>query len=167
MYDTIVKKYKEMHYMKINTKKLRCYRKRLGLSSQEFAFVCDIPVGTYFSYEAGLRNPKPKNLNIMASKLNVSIDDLTSGIEDYTMKSKERNGKTKEEIMKERVDIDCYLLRNRRKQLGIKAEYIAEHSNLSVSRYREYERGLGRPTREKARKMCDILNLKFYELVIE
>lgn len=153
--------------MKINTEKLKCYRKRLGLSSQEFAFVCNIPVGTYFSYESGGRNPKTETLNIIASKLHVSVDDLTSTDEDYIAKSKEKKGKSKEAIMKERVDIDCYLLRTKRKQLGIKAEYIAEHSDLSVSRYREYERGIGRPTREKARKICNVLNLKFYELVIE
>ena len=153
--------------MKINTEKLKCYRKRLGLSSQEFAFVCDIPVGTYFSYESGCRNPKKENLNAIAKKLNVSVDDLTSCDDDYESKLNEAKMKSKEDISKERVEIDRYLLRTRRKQLGIKAEYIAERSNLSVSRYREYERGIGRPTREKARKMCDVLNLNFYELVIE
>lgn len=153
--------------MKINTKKLKCYRKRLGLSSQEFAFACDIPLGTYFSYESGCRNPKIDNLKVIANKLNVSIDDLTSDDEDYIAKTKEKKGKSKKEIMKERVEIDCYLLRTRRKQLGIKAEYIAKIVGLSVSRYREYERGFGNPTREKARKMCNVLNLKFYELVIE
>ena len=153
--------------MKINTEKLKRYRKRLGLSSQEFAFVCDIPVGTYFSYESGCRNPKKENLNAIAKKLNVSVDDLTSCDDGYESKLNEAKMKSKEDISKERVEIDCYLLRTRRKQLGIKAEYIAERSNLSVSRYREYERGIGRPTREKARKMCDVLNLNFYELVIE
>ena len=153
--------------MRIDTEKLRYYRKRLGLSSQEFAFVCDIPLGTYFSYESGARNPKAENLNIIANKLHISVDDLISKDDDYLAKLKEKKGKSKEAIMKERMEIDCYLLRTRRKQLGIKAEYIAERSNLSVSRYREYERGIGRPTREKARKMCDVLNLKFYELVID
>ena len=153
--------------MKINTEKLKRYRKRLGLSSQEFAFVCDIPVGTYFSYESGCRNPKKENLNAIAKKLNVSVDDLTSCDDGYESKLNEAKMKSKEDISKERMEIDCYLLRTRRKQLGIKAEYIAERSNLSVSRYREYERGIGRPTREKARKMCDVLNLNFYELVIE
>ena len=153
--------------MKINTEKLKRYRKRLGLSSQEFAFVCDIPVGTYFSYESGCRNPKKENLNAIAKKLNVSADDLTSCDDGYESKLNEAKMKSKEDISKERMEIDCYLLRTRRKQLGIKAEYIAERSNLSVSRYREYERGIGRPTREKARKMCDVLNLNFYELVIE
>ena len=153
--------------MKINTEKLKCYRKRLGLSSQEFAFVCDIPVGTYFSYESGCRNPKKENLNIIANNLHISVDDLISKDDDYESKLNEAKMKSKEDISKERMEIDCYLLRTRRKQLGIKAEYIAERSNLSVSRYREYERGIGRPTREKARKMCDVLNLNFYELVIE
>lgn len=153
--------------MKINTEKLKCYRKRLGLSSQEFAFVCDIPVGTYFSYESGCRNPKKENLNAIAKKLNVSVEDLTSCDDGYESKLNEAKGKSKEDASKERVEIDCYLLRNRRKGLKISAEYVAECSGISVSRYREYERGLGRPTREKARKMCDVLNLKFYELVIE
>lgn len=149
--------------MKINPRKLKCYRKRTGLTSQEFAFVCDIPVGTYFSYESGQRSPKYENLKVIAEKLKVTIDELTSEDDEYFSDVK----KTKEEIAKERMQIDYYLLKNRRKRLGVKAEYMARCVGVSVSRYREYERGLGNPTRAMVRNMCNALNIKFYELVVE
>ena len=151
--------------MKINAGKLKCYRKRTGLSSQEFAFICDIPVGTYFAYESGRRNPKFETVKVIAEKLKITVDELTSDDEEYMSEMKKRQRKTKEQISKERVSIDRYLLRSRRKQLRIKAEYMAKQVGVSVSRYREYENGYGNPTREMARRMCNALNLKFYELV--
>ena len=166
MYDIMKKRGKGERFMKLNAEKLKCYRKRTGLSSQEFAFICDMPVGTYFSYESGQRNPKYENLKIIADKLNVSIDDLTSNDEDYIPDVKKKR-KSERDISKERVVLDRFLLRSRRKQLNIKAEYIAKRVGISVSRYREYEKGYGNPTRKMAREMCNVLNLKFYELVVE
>ena len=153
--------------MKLNAGKLKSLRKRTGLSAQEFAFVCDIPVGTYFTYEAGRRNPKIENLQVIADRLKTTIDVLVSDDDEYIIKSRVEVKKTKEQIAKERVIIDRYVLRSRRKQLRIKADYIANKIGISVTRYREYENGYGNPTRAMARIMCDVLDLKFYELVIE
>ena len=69
--------------MKLNAGKLKCLRKRTGLSAQEFAFVCDIPVGTYFTYEAGRRNPKIENLQVIADRLKTTIDVLVSDDDEY------------------------------------------------------------------------------------
>ena len=153
--------------MKLNAGKLKCLRKRTGLSAQEFAFVCDIPVGTYFTYEAGRWNPNIENLQIIADKLKTTIDVLVSDDDEFIIKSRVEVKKTKEQIAKERVIIDRYVLRSKRKQLRIKADYIANRIGISVTRYREYENGYGNPTRAMARIMCDVLDLKFYELVIE
>ena len=153
--------------MKLNAGKLKCLRKRTGLSAQEFAFVCGIPVGTYFTYEAGRRNPKIENLQVIADRLKTTIDVLVSDDDECIIKSRVEVKKTKEQIAKERVVIDRYVLRSKRKQLRIKADYIADKVGISVSRYREYENGYGNPTRAMARIMCDVLGLKFYELVIE
>ena len=153
--------------MRINVEKLKCYRKRTGLSSQEFAFVCDIPIGTYFSYESGQRNPKQETINIIAKKLGITVEDLTSVDDEFISNIKKKQGKSKDELAKERMIIDYCLLRTRRKQLGLKTKDVAKYVGLSESRYREYEQGNGRPTRAMTRKMCDILNSKFYELVIE
>ena len=153
--------------MKLNAGKLKCLRKRTGLSAQEFAFVCDIPVGTYFTYEAGRWNPKIENLQVIADRLKTTIDVLVSDDDEFIIKSRVEVKKTKEQIAKERVIIDRYVLRSKRKQLRIKADYIANKIGISVTRYREYENGYGNPTRAMARIMCDVLGLKFYELVIE
>ena len=153
--------------MKLNAGKLKCLRKRTGLSAQEFAFVCGIPVGTYFTYEAGRRNPKIENLQVIADRLKTTIDVLVSDDDEFIIKSRVEVKKTKEQIAKERVIIDRYVLRSKRKQLRIKADYIANKIGISVTRYREYENGYGNPTRAMARVMCDVLDLKFYELVIE
>ena len=153
--------------MKLNAGKLKCLRKRTGLSAQEFAFVCDIPVGTYFTYEAGRRNPKIENLQVIADRLKTTIDVLVSDDDEFIIKSRVEVKKTKEQIAKERVIIDRYVLRSKRKQLRIKADYIADKVGISVSRYREYENGYGNPTRAMARTMCDVLGLKFYELVVK
>ena len=153
--------------MKLNAGKLKCLRKRTGLSAQEFAFVCDIPVGTYFTYEAGRRNPKIENLQVIADRLKTTIDVLVSDDDEFIIKSRVEVKKTKEQIAKERVIIDRYVLRSKRKQLRIKADYIADKVGISVSRYREYENGYGNPTRAMARIMCDVLGLKFYELVVK
>lgn len=153
--------------MKLNAGKLKCLRKRTGLSAQEFAFVCGIPVGTYFTYEAGRRNPKIENLQVIADRLKTTIDVLVSDDDECIIKSRVEVKKTKEQIAKERVIIDRYVLRSKRKQLRIKADYIADKVGISVSRYREYENGYGNPTRAMARIMCDVLGLKFYELVVK
>ena len=153
--------------MKLNAGKLKCLRKRTGLSAQEFAFVCGIPVGTYFTYEAGRRNPKIENLHVIADRLKTTIDVLVSDDDECIIKSRVEVKKTKEQIAKERVIIDRYVLRSKRKQLRIKADYIADKVGISVSRYREYENGYGNPTRAMARIMCDVLGLKFYELVVK
>ena len=153
--------------MKLNAGKLKCLRKRTGLSAQEFAFVCGIPVGTYFTYEAGRRNPKIENLQVIADRLKTTIDVLVSDDDECIIKSRVEVKKTKEQIAKERVIIDRYVLRSKRKQLRIKADYIANKIGISVTRYREYENGYGNPTRAMARIMCDVLGLKFYELVVK
>lgn len=153
--------------MKISSIKLKHYRKKTGLTSQEFAKICNIPIGTYFSYEAGGRNPKSENLNAISKALGVDEDELVEDGKEYKFKKAEREKKNKERIAKERVSIDNFLLRTRRKQLNIKAEYMAESIGLSVTRYREYEQGKGRPTREMVRKICNLLNLSFYDLAQE
>ena len=154
-------------YMKISSTKLKHYRKKTGLTSQEFAKRCNIPIGTYFSYEAGGRNPKSENLNAIAKTLGVNVEELEADDKEYKFKKAEREKKNKERIAKERLQIDNFLLRTRRKQLNIKAEYMAESIGLSITRYREYEQGKGRPTREMVRKICDLLNLSFYDLAHE
>ena len=153
--------------MKINSMKLKHYRKKAGLTSQEFAKLCNIPIGTYFSYEAGGRNPKSENLNAIAKELGVSKEELEADDKEYKLKEAEKDKRNKERISKERLQIDNYLLRTKRKQLRIRTEYMAEIVGLSISRYREYEQGKGRPTREMIRKMCNVLNLSFYDLVQE
>lgn len=153
--------------MKINSMKLKHYRKKAGLTSQEFAKLCNIPIGTYFSYEAGGRNPKSENLNAIAKALGVSKEELEADDKEYKLKEAEKDKRNKERIAKERLQIDNYLLRTKRKQLRIRTEYMAEIVGLSISRYREYEQGKGRPTREMIRKMCNVLNLSFYDLVQE
>lgn len=147
--------------------KLKHYRKKTGLTSQEFAKLCNIPIGTYFSYEAGGRNPKSENLNAIAKALGVNKEELEADDKKYKLKEAEKDKKNKERIEKERLQIDNYLLRTRRKQLRIRTEYMAEIIGLSVSRYREYEQGKGRPTRKMIRKMCNVLNLSFYDLAQE
>ena len=92
---------------------------------------------------------------------------MTSVDDEFISNIKKKQGKSKDELAKERMIIDYCLLRTRRKQLGLKTKDVAKYVGLSESRYREYEQGNGRPTRAITRKMCDILNLKFYELVIE
>lgn len=151
--------------MKLNSEKLKYYRKQMGITSQEFAGLCDIPVGTYFSYEAGTRSPKESNLLVIAEKLNKSVDDLTSSNTEYIKRQIEKGLKPQNSILKERVLIDNVLLRGRRKQLRIPARDVAKYIGLSEIRYREYEQGKGNPTREKARMMCNILNLSFDLLV--
>ena len=154
-------------YMKISSTKLKHYRKKTGLTSQEFAKRCNIPIGTYFSYEAGGRNPKSENLNAIAKTLGVNVEELEADDKEYKLKEAEKDKRNKERIAKERLQIDNYLLRTKRKQLRIRTEYMAEIVGLSISRYREYEQGKGMPTREMIRKMCNVLNLSFYDLVQE
>lgn len=152
--------------MKINAENLKYYRKQTGLTSQDFAKLCDIPVGTYQSYEAGWRSPRNERLEVIASKLNVTIANLTTSDTEYIAKQIKKGCKPKNSILKERVEVDNVLLRNRRKQLGMRTNDVAKYVGVSESRYREYEQGNGKPTREMARKMCNILNLSFYHLVI-
>jgi transcriptional regulator with XRE-family HTH domain len=166
MYVTMNKGRKE-RFMKISCEKLRYYRKRSGLSSQEFAELCNIPIGTYFSYEAGSRSPKRERMNVIAEKLNVTIDDLTTSDIDYKKSLYSKGYKSKNSVLKERILIKNNLLRPRRKQLGLKTKDVAKYVGLSETRYRDYEQGYGNPTREMAGKICTILNLKFNELVIE
>ena len=90
--------------MKLNAGKLKCLRKRTGLSAQEFAFVCDIPVGTYFTYEAGRRNPKIENLQVIADRLKTTIDVLVWDDDEYIIKSRVEVKKTKEQIAKEKEE---------------------------------------------------------------
>ena len=105
-----------------------------------------------------------RNNQFFTNDVNLAI---ASDDDEYIIKSRVEVKKTKEQIAKERVIIDRYVLRSKRKQLRIKADYIANRIGISVTRYREYENGYGNPTRAMARIMCDVLDLKFYELVIE
>ena len=159
MYVIIKKSKKGGRYMKINSKKLKYYRKKMGLKSQEFAKLCNIPVGTYFSYEAGSRSPKKERISIIAHILNVSIDDITESNEEYI---KEQANK---DILKERVEIDTKLLKIKRKQFFKNAYEFANRIGICIAAYYTYERGSVKPTRLMSRKLCNELNLDFDRLV--
>lgn len=145
--------------MKINSKKLKHYRKKTGLKSQEFAKLCGIPIGTYFSYEAGSRSPKKERMSIIAHNLNVSIEDITESKDEYIKKQ------VNKDILKERVEIDTKLLKIKREQYFKNASELANHIDVCISAYYAYERGTINPTRLIARKLCNELNLDFDRLV--
>lgn len=153
--------------MKISSSKLKKCRKQMGLTSQEFANLCGIPAGTYFSYEAGGRNPKSERLRIIAGNLCVSLEDITESDTDYLQNQIAKGYKSNKDIMKERVQIDTKLLKIKRKQNFKNAYELAKYIGVCISVYYTYERGTVNPTREIARKICNALNLDFYRLVIE
>lgn len=153
--------------MKICSEKLKHYRKLTGLKSQEFAKLCNIPIGTYYSYETGGRNPKTDRLEVIAKNLGVSVYDITESNTDYLRKQISKGYKSKSDIAKERVEIDTKLLKIKRNQYYKNATDIAKRIGVCVSVYYTYERGTVKPTRLIARELCNALNLKFNRLVID
>ena len=145
--------------MKINSKKLKHYRKKTGFKSQEFAKLCGIPIGTYFSYEAGSRSPKKERMSIIANNLGVSVNDITESNDEHIKKQ------VNKDILKERVEIDIKLLKIKREQYFKNASELANCIGVCISTYYAYERGSVKPTRLIARKICNELNLDFDRLV--
>lgn len=153
--------------MKICSEKLKHYRKLTGLKSQEFAKLCNIPIGTYYSYEAGGRSPKIDRLEVIAKKLCVSVDDITESNAKYIKNQVSKGYKSKNDILKERVEIDTKLLKLKRNQYFKNANEIAKQIGVCVSVYYTYEKGTVKPTRLIASELCNALNIKFDRLVID
>lgn len=147
--------------MKISSEKLKHYRKKTGLKSQEFAELCGIPTGTYFSYEAGSRSPRASRMQIIANNLGVAVSDITESNSDYIKKQVTKGYKSSVDILKERVAIDTKLLKIKRKQYFKNVNELANRLGICVSVYYTYERGVVNPTRLIARKLCNELNLNY------
>lgn len=62
--------------MKINTTKLKQYRREAKLTQEDMANRLNIPKITYQTYEQGVRNPKADTLKGMAEVLGIDIDCL-------------------------------------------------------------------------------------------
>ena len=151
--------------MKISSEKLKHYRKKAGLKAQEFAELCGIPAGTYFSYEAGSRSPRASRMKIIASNLGVAVSDITESNYNYIKKQVTKGYKSNNDILKERVEIDTKLLKIKRKQYFKNVNELANRLGICVSVYYTYERGVVNPTRLIARKLCNELNLNFDRLL--
>lgn len=153
--------------MKISAEKLRRYRKKTGLKSQEFAELCNIPIGTYFSYESGARSPKEKRMCTIAKNLGVSVYDIIESNSNYLKNQITKGYKSSNDIAKERVEIDIKLLKIKREQYFNNAVELADRIGVCISSYYTYERGTVKPTRAIVRKLCNELNLSFARLVRE
>lgn len=151
--------------MKISSEKLKYHRRKTGKTSQEFADLCGIPVGTYFAYESGWRSPRSERIQIIADKLGVLKEDITESDTDYRMIQINKGCLSSDDILKERVEIDTNLLKVKRQQYFGNATVFAKYLGVSVATYYGYEKGKVKPTRLVIRKMCNALDLQFMRLV--
>ena len=150
--------------MKISSEKLKYYRRKTGKTSQEFADLCSIPVGTYFAYESGWRSPRSDRMHIIADKLGVAKEDIMESDTNYKMMQIDKGRLSSDNILKERVEIDTKLLKVKRQQYFESALEFAKYLGISVSAYYGYEKGKVKPTRLVIRKMCNALDLQFVRL---
>ena len=153
--------------MKIDCEKLKHYRKKLGITSREFAKLCNIPIGTYFSYESGGRSPREERMCTIANNLGVSVSDITESNYAFLKTQIKKGNKSKSDIEKERVEVDTNLLKIKRKQYFNSAKELAKRVGVCISVYYTFEKGTVKPTRVIARKLCNELRLDFYRLVLE
>lgn len=150
--------------MKISPEKLKYYRRKTGKTSQEFADLCDVPVGTYFAYESGWRSPRSDRMQTIADKLGVSKEDITESDAEHRTMQIDKGHLSSDDILKERVEIDTRLLKVKRQQYFENATMFAKYLGVSVATYYGYEKGKVKPTRLVVRKMCNALDLQFVRL---
>ena len=150
--------------MKISSEKLKYYRRKTGKTSQEFADLCGIPVGTYFAYESGWRSPKSERMQIIADKLGVSKEDITESDAKHRTMQIYKGHLPSDDVLRERVEIDTNLLKVKRQQYFGSALAFAKYLGVSVAAYYGYEKGKVKPTRLVIRKMCNALDLQSVRL---
>ena len=69
----------EQDFMKRFSTAIACWRKRLGMTAQEFADFVGISKNTIHNYENGHRMPQLYTAMLIAERLGTTLDDLLRG----------------------------------------------------------------------------------------
>lgn len=114
-------------------------------SQKDMAEAARIPFDRYIKYENGIERPTYDELVRLAEAGGKNIYDL------FKSKKKENLG---------------HILKEKRNQIGISEEQVAEHLGIPVSEYASYERGICPPPYILG-KLLDALFLDIYSVMID